>query len=132
MREETELVPYAAGRLDGSPLLVLAPHPDDEIFGCGGVLAQAKGSGVEVHVVILTDGSAQGEAETRRAEAVEAARRLGLPEPTFWGLTDRTLRPDDDDLLNRLRALVQEVREAVSRVRWLKGKKPLDSPTEEE
>ncbi len=109
MREETELIPYAVGRLDGSPLLVLAPHPDDEVFGCGGVLVQAVAAGCEVHLVILTDGAAQGDAETRHAEAVEAARRLGVPEPRFLGLPDRSLRPDDGELRARLEALLLEV-----------------------
>jgi LmbE family N-acetylglucosaminyl deacetylase len=108
MRNEAELVPYEAGRLDGSPLLVLAPHPDDEVFGCGGVLAQAVQAGASVRVVILTDGAAQGDADERRAEALEAARRLGLPEPELWGLADRSLRPDDEALARRLRQLLIE------------------------
>jgi len=109
MREEADLIPYSAGRLDGSPLVVLAPHPDDEVFGCGGVLAQAVASGAEVRVVIVTDGGAQGEAATRRAEALEAARRLGLPEPELWGLADRSLQPDDSELAARLEALLLKV-----------------------
>ena len=110
MREESTLIPYSASRLEGSPLVVLAPHPDDEVFGCGGVLAQAVASGAEIHVVILTDGAAQGDVEIRRAEALEAARRLGLPEPQLWGLPDRSLQPDDRALRARLEALLLEVR----------------------
>jgi len=113
MRPETDLVPYSCGRLDGSPLLVLAPHPDDEVFGCGGVLAQAGRGGGSVRVVVLTDGSAQGEADTRRAESCEAARRLGVPEPEFWGLADRTLDPDDPALAERLRTLLVDYRPSV-------------------
>lgn len=106
MRPETELVPYAAGRLDGSPLLVLAPHPDDEVFGCGGALLQAVRSGAEVRVVVLTDGGAQGEAAERREESRAAARQLGLPEPVFWGLADRSLDPADPTLAVRLEELL--------------------------
>lgn len=110
MQEESALIPYSASRLEGSPLLVLAPHPDDEVFGCGGVLAQAVASGADVRVVILTDGAAQGEVETRRAEAMEAARRLGLSRPELWGLPDRSLRPDDRELRARLEAVLLEVK----------------------
>jgi LmbE family N-acetylglucosaminyl deacetylase len=113
MKSESELIPFAPGQLDGSPLLVLAPHPDDEIFGCGGVLAQAVAAGTEIHVVIVTDGAAQGEVADRRAESVEAARRLGLPEPRLWGLADRSLVPDDDDLRERLSSLLLEVKPTV-------------------
>jgi len=113
MRNESELVPYAPGRLDGSPLLVLAPHADDETFGCGGVLAQAARRGARVRVVVVTDGGAQGDPGTRIAEAREAARRLGIPEPEHWGLPDRSLDPADPALRERLRDLFLETSPAV-------------------
>lgn len=40
----------------GKPLLVLAPHPDDESLGCGGIIAAARAQGTDVWVMILTDG----------------------------------------------------------------------------
>jgi LmbE family N-acetylglucosaminyl deacetylase len=106
MRSEEDLIPYTPGRLDGSPVLVLAPHPDDEVFGCGGAVVQSVRAGAEVRLVILTDGAAQGDPTIRRAEAIEAAARLGLAEPEFWGLADRSLEPDDADLADRMRALL--------------------------
>lgn len=33
-------------------VLVLAPHPDDETFGCGGLMAKVKASGGEVYVIV--------------------------------------------------------------------------------
>jgi len=109
MRSEGDLIPYSHGRLDGSPVLVLAPHPDDEVFGCGGAIVQLLAAGAEVRLVILTDGAAQGDASIRRAEALEASLRLGLEEPEFWELSDRSLRPDDSNLADRLRALMTEL-----------------------
>jgi LmbE family N-acetylglucosaminyl deacetylase len=106
MRSEEDLIPYTPGRLDGSPVLVVAPHPDDEVFGCGGAIVQSIRAGAEVRLVVLTDGAAQGDPETRRAEAIEASARLGLGEPEFWGLADRSLKPDDADLAHRVRALL--------------------------
>ncbi len=108
MRSEKELIPYTAGQLEGSPVLVLAPHPDDEVFGCGGALVQTIRNGTPVRVVVLTDGEAQGDAETRRAEAREAADRLGLASPEFWGIADRSLRPTDPEVAARLRELLTE------------------------
>ena len=38
-------------------LLVIAPHPDDELLGAGAMMARAAAAGARVGVVILTDGS---------------------------------------------------------------------------
>jgi LmbE family N-acetylglucosaminyl deacetylase len=38
-------------------LLVVAPHPDDETLGCGGLISKVKRSGGEVYVLILTVGN---------------------------------------------------------------------------
>jgi LmbE family N-acetylglucosaminyl deacetylase len=109
MRSEEDLIPYSPGRLEGSPVLVLAPHPDDEVFGCGGAVVQLLRAGSEVRLVVLTDGAAQGDPTIRRTEALEASVRLGLEEPDFWELADRSLRPDDGDLADRLRALMKDL-----------------------
>jgi len=37
-------------------IIVFAPHPDDETFGCGGTIAKRVREGYEVLVVVLTDG----------------------------------------------------------------------------
>jgi len=37
-------------------ILVFAPHPDDETWGCGGVIAKRISQGFEVIVVVMTDG----------------------------------------------------------------------------
>ncbi len=108
MRSEQEVIPYTAGQLEGSPVLVLAPHPDDEVFGCGGALAQAAKDGTQVRIVVLTDGEEQGQTETRRAEARQAAERLGLAEPEFWGIADRSLQPSDSEIAGRLGRLLTE------------------------
>lgn len=37
-------------------LLIIAPHPDDEIIGCGGLIQRIKKSGGKVYVLFLTVG----------------------------------------------------------------------------
>jgi LmbE family N-acetylglucosaminyl deacetylase len=69
-----------------APALVFAPHPDDEVLGCGGTIAMKAAAGAKVAVVIMTDGRTShaglidGEvlAETRRKEALQASLTLGL------------------------------------------------------
>src|SRR4029077_11597995 len=40
----------------GTRLLVVAPHPDDETLGAGGLMARVHETGGRVNVVYLTDG----------------------------------------------------------------------------
>ncbi len=37
-------------------LVVVAPHPDDESLGCGGLIAEARRLGRDVRLVVVTDG----------------------------------------------------------------------------
>jgi LmbE family N-acetylglucosaminyl deacetylase len=107
---ESELIPYAAGFPPGDRWLVLAPHPDDEVFGIGATLALGVGRGVAVQVVVVTDGGAQGAPVEREHEARAAAAELGLPEPEFWRFPDRLLRPDDPALRGRLQGAMKRWR----------------------
>lgn len=43
--------------LSDKTLLVLAPHPDDEILGCGGLMAKIKDAGGKVFVIIFAVGN---------------------------------------------------------------------------
>jgi len=89
-------------------VLVVAPHPDDEVFGCGGMLAWHARLGASVRVLILTDGAAGDPAqraphieETRVAESRAAGRELGLADYRFLGFADGRLG-DSSELVERL------------------------------
>lgn len=95
---ENEIFSQIATQLPAvSVVLVFAPHPDDEIFGCGGTLALLRDSGADIHIHILTDGSKGGEAPAeelvvqREKESLAAAMALDLAPPQFWRLPDRSL-----------------------------------------
>jgi bacillithiol biosynthesis deacetylase BshB1 len=62
-------------------LLALGAHPDDVEVHVGGLLALATERGLKAGILDLTSGDlgTRGTAETRRAEALEAARILGVP-----------------------------------------------------
>ncbi|MFT8243474.1 PIG-L deacetylase family protein [Roseomonas sp. BN140053] len=87
-------------------VLVLAPHPDDESLGCGGLLAQLAAAGRPVRVVVISDGAASHPNSRshpperlralRQAETVAALRELGLgPEHlVFLGLPDGAVPHD--------------------------------------
>lgn len=67
----------SSGPLD---VLAIAPHPDDVEIGCGGTLVRARAEGQRTGILELTRGElgTKGTPEERDAEALEAARILGL------------------------------------------------------
>ncbi len=78
-------------RLDCTGLrtvLIVAPHPDDEAFGCGGTLALLAGGAPLVRILFVTDGRAshpghpsvapEALADMRRGEALLSAQKLGI------------------------------------------------------
>ncbi len=75
--------------LAGRRPLILAPHPDDESLGCGGLIAASCAAGLAPVVAILTDGTKSHPdsprfppprlREVREAEARLAVKCLGLP-----------------------------------------------------
>ncbi len=50
--------------VNGQRLLVIAPHPDDEVIGCGGLIARIKQEGGKVFVLFLTNGDAKDFSKT--------------------------------------------------------------------
>lgn len=99
-------------------VVVLAPHPDDETFGCGGTLLRHRQAGDDVHVVCATDGRRSRAlpvtptemARVRRDEAAAACavldvrlHWLGWPEGS-WDLATGAAA---------LRALLEDLRPAL-------------------
>lgn len=96
---ENKIVPYiATKKIEGRKALVLAPHPDDEVFGCGGAIIRHVNAGDVVRVVVASDGEGAATStestrheygQLRRQESRNAADILGYGEPDFWGFPDR-------------------------------------------
>ncbi len=61
-------------------ILALGAHPDDVELGCGGTIAKLISEGKKVAIVDLTQGElgTRGTEETRKHEATEAAKILGI------------------------------------------------------
>jgi len=114
-------------------VVVLAPHPDDESLGCGGLLAAARGTGRAVAVIFVSDGGASHRnsrrypppalRELRAAEGRAALAALGLPEGTarFLDLPDAAV-PDRGPVFEAAVAailgLVRAVRASVLLATW--------------
>ena len=67
--------------------LILAPHPDDEVLGVGGVIARLSADGHDVRVVIVTSGQPpqfdKASVERVRSEALRSHEVLGLEQTKF-------------------------------------------------
>lgn len=84
----------------GTGLVIVAPHPDDESLGCGGVMATARARGQTVAVVIVSDGCGSHTHSAlyppnklralREQETLDAVAALGVPSEavTFLRMPD--------------------------------------------
>jgi LmbE family N-acetylglucosaminyl deacetylase len=109
---------------ENGKIVVLAPHMDDEVLGCGGTIARHVLAGADVSVVFLTDGRyggggayaglAEPERERRQLELVdirkEEARRageiLGVRNIIFLDAEDGRLSTDSR-VPKRLRTILE-------------------------
>lgn len=73
-----------------SKILVIAPHADDEVLGCGAAMAKACSKGDEVYVLICTNASvgapelfSTDKINKIRNEAITAHRLIGIKETFF-------------------------------------------------
>ncbi len=87
---EVQLSPYKTSSIPKDKnILVLAPHPDDEVFGCGGAIALHAESRCHITVVLVTSGSKGGNPNIREEESKKASKFLGTYTLEVWNYVDR-------------------------------------------
>jgi LmbE family N-acetylglucosaminyl deacetylase len=106
---------YAADDLC-KPALIIAPHPDDEVLGCGGTIIRKRQAGAEITVIFMTDGSNSHQhllpretlKQVRAEEAIAACQRLGVPADHvyFFEAPDSRLHTKISEAVEQLAALV--------------------------
>lgn len=95
-------------------VLVLAPHPDDEVLGCGGTICKLAEAGHAVHVAILTRGweplFSEAQVSQVREEARQANELLGVQQLHLLDLpvTRLALMPEHE-LNGAISKLIDEV-----------------------
>jgi LmbE family N-acetylglucosaminyl deacetylase len=95
-------------------VLVLSPHPDDDIFGCGGTICKFTRKGTKFKIVYMTDGRFGSDSippkeliEIRRKEAKGALRVLGCSDFVFLENIDLGLRCDQNNI-DKLRSILDD------------------------
>ena len=78
-------------------MLIVAPHPDDEVLGAGGLVHRLLAASVQMEVLAVTDGEASHPlsaaaraldmAAVRSAEVVTSLGRLGWDQPKVTRLS---------------------------------------------
>lgn len=129
---------FAAGL--GSTV-VIAPHPDDEALGCGGLLALLRQAGQPTAAVLVSDGtmshpnsvlfSAPARQAVRAAEFHHALTILGTDEtePLLLGLPDSRVpngpnEPGFNEAVARLRDFLERQQAATVLVPWRRDPHP--------
>ncbi len=105
--------------VSGKRMLVVAPHYDDEVLGCGGTIARHRANGGEVHLLFMTDGSASHRhlmpsaelSQRRRAESELAGRHLSVSADNRIHLS-----LPDGELENQLPGATASALEAISAI----------------
>jgi N-acetylglucosamine malate deacetylase 1 len=120
--------------ITGDPVLVIAPHPDDETLGCGGLIQLCRRAGQRVATLFLTQGEASHSghpvltptelARRRTVEARTAAAHLGVSsnDLTFLTLPDGQLphlsSSAREAAIAAIAAELQRIRPAVVLAAW--------------
>ncbi len=97
-------------------VVVVAPHPDDEVLGVGGLMRHLVRSGASLRVVAVTDGDAarppagwspQRLGIARTLEATAACAELGVPGPRRLALPDGRVAAHENALTEAVADLLR-------------------------
>lgn len=102
-------------------IVVIAPHPDDEVLGVGGTIARSVSEGHEVQVVIVTKGTddifSADLIEKGRAEAKKAHFLLGVTRTIFLDFPAAKLDTIERHIINK--AISEVINEVMPEIVFL-------------
>lgn len=94
--------------------LVFAPHPDDEILGCGGVIAKHIDNGDEVYVCICTHSLNEERIRINEEYATKVHKAVGITRTVFLDFPTVELpHVNIREFTGAMNKLVQEIRPEV-------------------
>ncbi len=110
--------------MNGKKIVVFAPHPGDETWGCGGTIAKKISEGYEVIIVIITDGryafseilnintdpTPSELKEIRKEETRKATSILGVKRENllFLDFEDGMLKDNEEEAEEKITMILRE------------------------
>lgn len=95
--------------------LIIAPHPDDETFGCAGLILQKKNLNAKVYVLFLTNGddsikdfSKEQIKENRVKTSKRVCKKLNIDEVFYFDIEDGKIDSQNKSIQNKLESLILE------------------------
>ncbi len=108
MRKRYQLEPVE--NLQRMRLLVLAPHVDDEVIGCGGYLSFLARQDNVIRCIYTTDGAASIHPMMSRREIARAREKEGREVASFYGFEPPVFLGEEDGKLSVEPPTVQKIR----------------------
>ncbi len=111
LRTQSEEIFY-----EKSDVLVLAPHPDDEVIGCGGSMELLKKNDSSIQVVYLSNGIPDKGEEIkkqilkRKQEAIELNQYKKFNTPVFFDLETRKIEFNYTEKINELKKIIFQIK----------------------
>ena len=105
MRHSINLEPVLLEGAKAERILVIAPHPDDEMLGPGGTLIKAISKGIKVRTLYLTKGK-PNQSDLLVSETEKIAKKVGY-ETRYFDYHSRQL-PIDNKILDDVKNEIEE------------------------
>ena len=94
-------------------ILVIAPHPDDDLLGAGGTLIKAVEKGSEIHVSYITNGDEDPEKSAIiREEMLRVCSKIGT-KPHFLGCCEGNIPLNNNSINNNILSLVDRLKPSI-------------------
>ena len=109
-------------KISNHRIIIIAPHPDDEIIGLGGLLLKLKANHQSVYVVFLTNG--EGSEASKNKNDIKAARikmsddilcKIGIPKNHIFrmqlpdGHVPQLGATDFEEVTTQLKAIIKTI-----------------------
>jgi LmbE family N-acetylglucosaminyl deacetylase len=99
-------------------ILIISPHHDDEVIGCGGTIAKYSQNNNKIAVIYITAGwsglpkikSKEKAIKIRESEAYNACKILGIQKVFFMREDDRNIYNKKGEIIQKLIKVIREVK----------------------